>query len=124
MMGNLMMGDPSKYTREIEIFTVEIEKGKAGNKKYTPNFFEKCWANIKTTKAHTLFMKNSNYEKAYTRFLVPYFKELMDAYYEGTENSNRAMWIKFEDYNYVVQYLHDVDNMHIEIEIETIRWVK
>lgn len=119
-----MMGEPSKYTSEIEIFTVEIEKGKAGNKNYTPKLFTECWANIRTTKAHTLFMNDSNYEKAYTRFFVPYFKELMDTYYEGTENSHRAMWIKFEGYNYVVQYLHDVDNKHIEIEIKAIRWVK
>lgn len=119
-----MMGEPSKYTREIEIFTVKYEKNKYCEQKPVPKLFTECWANIKTTKAYSLFMNDSNYEKAYTRFLVPYFKELMDAYYEGVEDSSRAMWIKFEGYNYVVQYLHDVDNMHIEIEIKAIRWVK
>lgn len=119
-----MMGEPGKYTRKIEIFTVEIEKGKAGNKNYTPKLFKKCWANVKTLKAYNLFLNDSDYEKAYTRFLVSYSKRLIDAYYKGTENSHRAMWIKFGGYNYVVQYLHDVDNKHIEIEIKAIRWVK
>lgn len=119
-----MMGDISKYTHQIEIFTIKYEKNKYGEQKPVPKLFAKFWANTKTTKAYSLFMNDSNYEKAYTRFLVPYSKKLMDAYYEGVEDSSRAMWIKFEGYYYVVQYLHDVDNMHIEIEIKTIRWLK
>ena len=111
-----MMGSPSKYTRKIEIFTVEIEKGKAGNKNYTPKLFKKCWANIKTIKAHTLFMQDSNYEKAYTRFIIRYSKKLMDAYYDGP-----YMLIEFRGQNYKVQYLHNIDEMNIEIEIKAVR---
>ncbi len=68
-----------------------------------------------------MFINDISPEKAYTRFIIRYSKKVMDAYYEGAEDSNRSMRIKFEDHIYVVQYLHDIDEMHIEIEIQAVR---
>lgn len=116
MMGDLKMGDPSKYTQPIEIFTVKYEKNKYCEQKPVSKLFTECWANIKTIKAHTLFMQDSNYEKAYTRFIIRYSKKVMDAYYDGP-----YMLIEFRGQNYKVQYLHNIDEMNIEIEIQAVR---
>ena len=63
-----------------------------------------------------MFINDISPEKAYTRFFVPYFKELMDAYYDSP-----YMLIEFRGQNYKVQYLHNIDEMNIEIEIKAVR---
>lgn len=63
-----------------------------------------------------MFINDISPEKAYTRFIIRYSKKVMDAYYDSP-----YMLIEFRGQNYKVQYLHNIDEMHIEIEIKAVR---
>ena len=63
------------------------------------------------------FAMNSDVEKAYTNFRIRYSKTVVDAYYDSV-NSNREMLIDFNNKNYKVEYLNNVDEANIELEMQ------
>ena len=66
------------------------------------------WANVKTTKGYTLIANNSDFEKAYTNFTIRYPK---------TEIT-RDMRILFNNKKYSIEYLNNVDESNVELEIQ------
>jgi SPP1 family predicted phage head-tail adaptor len=66
------------------------------------------WANVKTTKGFTLIANNSDFEKAYTNFTIRYPK---------TEIT-RDMRIRFNNKIYSIEYLNNVDESNVELEIQ------
>lgn len=66
------------------------------------------WANVKTTKGYTLIANNSDFEKAYTNFTIRYPK---------TEIT-RDMRIRFNNKTYSIEYLNNVDESNVELEIQ------
>ena len=66
------------------------------------------WANVKTTKGFTLIANNSDFEKAYTNFTIRYPK---------TEIT-RDMRIRFNNKVYSIEYLNNVDESNVELEIQ------
>ena len=66
------------------------------------------WASVKTTKGYTLIANNSDFEKAYTNFTIRYPK---------TEIT-RDMRIKFNNKVYSIEYLNNVDESNVELEIQ------
>lgn len=97
-----------KYNKLISIYQVTKEEDSSGFKKTTKNLLLKTWANVKTTKGFTLIANNSDFEKAYTNFTIRYPK---------TEIT-RDMIIEFNSKEYTIEYLNNVDEENVELEIQ------
>ena len=78
------------------------------------------FSKVKTTKGYTLIASGSDFEKAYTNFTIRYSKKVEDAYY----NSNRDVYVKYKDKIYTVEYLNNVNEANIELEMQCKRVTK
>ena len=102
------MLDPGKYNKLISIYRVNTEEDDYGFKNPQKTLLLQTWANVKTTKGFTLIANNSDFEKAYTNFTIRYPK---------TEIT-RDMIIEFNSKTYTIEYLNNVDEENIELEIQ------
>ncbi len=102
------MLNAGKYNKLISIYQVEDGVDSAGFKTRVKNLLLKTWANVKTTKGFTLIASNSDFEKAYTNFTIRYPK---------TEIT-RDMIIEFNSKEYSIEYLNNVDEENVELEIQ------
>lgn len=66
------------------------------------------WANVKTTRGMTLIINNSSFEKAYTNFTIRYPKTKI----------TRKMLILFNGIRYSIEYLNNINDENIELEIQ------
>ena len=66
------------------------------------------YASVKTTKGMTLIKNNSDFEKAYTNFTIRY----------PVTEINRDMLILFNGKTYTIEYLNNVDEANVELEIQ------
>ena len=102
------MLDPGKYNKLISIYRVNTEEDDYGFKNQQKTLLLQTWANVKTTKGFTLIANNSDFEKAYTNFTIRYPK---------TEIT-RDMIIEFNSKTYTIEYLNNIDEENIELEIQ------
>lgn len=102
------MLNAGKYNKLISIYQVEPGKDNSGFKTETKTLFLKTWASVKTTKGFTLIANNSDFEKAYTNFTIRYPKSTI----------TRDMIIEFNSKEYTIEYLNNVDEENIELEIQ------
>ncbi len=102
------MLDPGKYNKLISIYQVTPEEDDYGFKNPEKTLLLQTWASVKTTKGFTLIANNSDFEKAYTNFTIRYPK---------TEIT-RDMIIEFNSKTYTIEYLNNVDEENIELEIQ------
>ncbi len=102
------MLDPGKYNKLISIYRVNTEEDDYGFKNPQKTLLLQTWANVKTTKGFTLIANNSDFEKAYTNFTIRYPK---------TEIT-RDMIIEFNSKTYTIEYLNNIDEENIELEIQ------
>ena len=102
------MLNAGKYNKKISIYQVEREEDNCGFKNETRTLLLQTWASVKTTKGFTLIANNSDFEKAYTNFTIRYPK---------TEIT-RDMIIEFNSKTYSIEYLNNVDEENIELEIQ------
>jgi SPP1 family predicted phage head-tail adaptor len=66
------------------------------------------YANIKTTRGMTIIINNSDFEKAYTNFTIRYPKTEI----------NRDMLIDFRGKTYSIEYLNNIDEACVELEMQ------
>lgn len=104
----MQMINAGKYNRKITIYAVVDGKDSAGFKVQKKNIILQPYASIKTTKGFTLIANDSDFEKAYTNFTIRWPKV------EITRN----MLIEFKGKTYTIEYLNDVDEKNIELEIQ------
>ena len=102
------MLNAGKYNKLISIYQVIPGEDKAGFKSPQKNLLLKTWANVKTTKGFTLIANNSDFEKAYTNFTIRYPKKKI----------TRDMIIEFNSKEYTIEYLNNIDEENIELEIQ------
>lgn len=97
-----------KYNRRINIYSVSIAKDAAGYPVKTRTFFMSVFAAVKTTRGMTIIRNGSDFEKAYTNFTIRWpHVEL-----------NRDMEIDFNGKTYTIEYINNVDEMNVELEIQ------
>ena len=105
------MTNAGKYNRKIKIYRRSAETNErgfsvrpipSGSPVLTP------YAEVKTTKGMTIIKNDSDFEKAYTRFVIRYPR---------TEIS-RDMLIEFKGKIYTIEYLNNVDEKSVELEIQ------
>ena len=97
-----------KYNKIIEILKVEKLSDIGGFKEDKLTTFLTAYANVKTTKGFALIQNDSDFEKAYTNFTIRYPKVKI----------TRDMYIKFNSKIYTIEYLNNVDEANVELEIQ------
>lgn len=102
------MTNAGKYNRRITIYSVVVTEDNQGFPIETKTVVLQPYANVKTTKGMTLIINNSDFEKALTNFTIRYPHTPI----------NRDMLIEFRGKTYTIQYLNNVNEANIELEIQ------
>lgn len=102
------MINAGKYNRKISIYQTTITKDSQGFPVKTRTLVMSPYANVKTTKGFTIIKNNSDFEKALTNFTIRYPHTPID----------RDMEIDFNGKTYTIQYLNNVDEMNVELEMQ------
>lgn len=102
------MINAGKYNHKIEIVKITKTKDADGFHNETPTHVLTAWANVKTTRGFTLIINNSDFEKAYTNFTIRYPITTID----------RDMIILFKGKKYEIQYLNNINEANVELEIQ------
>lgn len=110
------MINPGDYNKEISIYRIIKKEDDAGFETKENQIILSTFAKIKTTKGFTLIANNSDFEKAYTNFTIRYSKKVEDCYY--SEETNRKMYVDFKGKKYKLEYLNNVDEANVELEMQ------
>ena len=102
------MINAGKYNHKIEIYTVTTARDSAGFMTKTRTLVLSPYANIKTTRGMTLIKSGTDFEKAHTNFTIRYPKTAI----------NRDMEIDFAGKTYTIEYLNNVNEACVELEIQ------
>ena len=111
------MIDAGKYNKKITIYQVVETTDSQGFPIETTVVVLEPYAKVKTTRGFTLIANNSDFEKAYTNFTIRYSQTVINAYYDS-QTSNRDMLVAFKNKMYSVQYLNNIDEANVEIEMQ------
>lgn len=102
------MINAGEYNKKITIFKEEATEDNAGFITKAKSVVLNAWAKVKTTKGYTLIVNNTDFEKAYTNFTIRFPK---------TEIT-RDMLIEYNSKIYTIEYLNNVDEANIELEMQ------
>ena len=102
------MINAGSYNKKISIFTTTEIEDNDGFINKTETVILETFAKVKTTKGFTLIASGSDFEKAYTNFTIRYPKTEI----------NRNMLIRYNSRVYTIEYLNNIDEANIELEIQ------
>ena len=108
------------YNKKISIYQIEETEDNDGFVSKQESIILESFAKVKTTKGYTLITSGSDFEKAYTNFTIRYSKKIEDTYY----NSNRKVYVKYNNNIYTSEYLNNIDEANIELEMQCKRVTK
>lgn len=97
-----------KYDKRISIVNVTTTKDENGFPVKTREVVLRPYASVKTTSGFTLMQNDSGFEKAYTNFTIRY---------PHTEIT-RDVEIDFRGKTYTIEYLNNVNDDCVELEIQ------
>lgn len=104
----MIIDNAGKYRHKIKIVKDTITTDSAGFPIRTRSTVLEPWADVKTTKGFTLIVNNSDFEKAFTNFTIRY----------PITTITRDMRIEYNGKEYTIEYLNNVNEMSIELEIQ------
>ena len=96
------------YNKKISIYQIVEVEDDAGFKTKTKSIILNTYAKVKTTKGFTLIASNTDFEKAFTNFTIRYPKVEI----------TRDMLIEYNGKSYSIEYLNNIDEENIELEIQ------
>ncbi len=102
------MTNAGEYNKKITIFKEEAVEDNAGFITKSKSVVLGAWAKVKTTRGYTLIVNNTDFEKAYTNFTIRFPK---------TEIT-RDMLIEYNSKIYSIEYLNNIDEANVELEIQ------
>lgn len=102
------MINAGEYNKRITIYQVTEGEDKDGFRVRTESVILSPYAKVKTTKGFTLITSNTDFEKAYTNFTIRFPKTKI----------TRDMLIRYKDKDYTIEYLNNVDEADVELEIQ------
>ena len=102
------MLNAGEYNKRITIYSIVEKEDKDGFKVKTEAVILSPYAKVKTTKGFTLISSNTDFEKAYTNFTIRYPKTKI----------TRDMLIRYNGKEYTIEYLNNVDEANVELEIQ------
>lgn len=97
-----------EYNKLIKIVKVENIKDDDGFEKPVETEILTTYAKVKTTRGYTLIQNDTDFEKAYTNFTIRYPITVI----------TRDMFIIFNNKTYTIEYLNNVNEDSIELEIQ------
>lgn len=103
-----MIKNAGEYNKKIVIYSVLVTKDSDGFETETETLVLNAYAKVKTTKGFTLIANNSDFEKAYTNFTIRYPKTAI----------TRDMHVRFNNKTYSIEYLNNVDEANVELEMQ------
>lgn len=106
------MTNAGKYNHKITIYQPTIVEDSQGFQTWDISGDNSavltCYALVKTTKGMTLIRNGSDFEQAYTNFTIR----------KPHVSLNRDMLISYRDKLYSIEYLNNVDEDDVEIEMQ------
>ena len=106
-MKNTMI-NAGKYNKKIKIYMTEVIEDDQGFQTTVNTVVLQPYANVKTTKGFTLIANGSDFEKAFTNFTIRY----------PHTQINRDMLIEFNGKIYTIEYLNNINEENVELEIQ------
>ena len=102
------MINPGEYKKKITIYQVTEKEDAQGFKVKTETIVLQPKAKVKTTNGYTLITNNTDFEKAFTNFTIRFPRVKI----------TRDMCIKYKGKVYTIEYLNNVDEANVELEIQ------
>lgn len=102
------MINAGKYNKRIKIYRTEVIKDAEGFQRKEKTLVLEPYASVKTTKGMTIIKNDSDFEKALTNFTIRFPKT----------NIDRDMLIDFNGKTYSIEYLNNVNEANVELEIQ------
>lgn len=102
------MINAGEYNKRIVIYQVTEGEDDGGFSTKTETVILQPYAKVKTTKGFTLISSNTDFEKAYTNFTIRFPKTKI----------TRDMLIRYKGKEYTIEYLNNVDEANVELEIQ------
>lgn len=102
------MINAGEYNKRITIYQVTEKEDDGGFVEKTESVILRPWAKVKTTKGFTLISSNTDFEKAFTNFAIRFPKVEI----------TRDMLIRYNGKDYTIEYLNNVDEANVELEIQ------
>lgn len=102
------MINAGKYNRKITIYQETITKDPDGFPVKTETVVLQPFASVKTTRGFTLIQNDSSFEKAYTNFTIRF----------PVTQITRDMVIEFSGKRYTIEYLNNINEANVELEIQ------
>ena len=97
-----------QYNNRIRIYQTKTVTDSAGFKTKQKVLVLSPYANVKTTRGMTIIVNNSDFEKAYTNFTIRY----------PITPITRDMTIEYHGKTYTIEYLNNVNEANVELEIQ------
>ena len=102
------MINAGKYNKKIDIKSIVEKEDSEGFKTKVETTILTTYANVKTTRGYTLIENNSDFEKAYTNFTIRYPKVTI----------TRDMLIEYNSKKYSIEYINNIDEDNVELELQ------
>ncbi len=102
------MINAGKYNKKIVIFKHSAGKDSQGFPTNARTDVLTAYASVKTTKGYTIITANSDFEKAFTNFTIRYPNTVI----------TREMFVEYNGRTYSIEYLNNVDEKDVELEIQ------
>lgn len=104
----MIIDNAGKYKHKIQIVREIISKDSEGFPIRSEEVILEPWAEVKTTRGFTLIVNKTDFEKAYTNFTIRY----------PITPITRDMRIRFKDKVYTIEYLNNINEASVELEIQ------
>ena len=102
------MINAGKYNHRIKIVRVVKDYDKDGFPVEREETVLEPWASVRTTSGYTLVKSGTDFEEASTNFTIRYPVTAID----------RDMRVRFNGKTYSIQYLNDVNEANVELEMQ------
>lgn len=103
------MINAGKYNHRISIYSTVMVEDSEGYQTEERTLILQPYAEVKTTQGMTIIRNDSTFEKAYTRFTIRYPK---------TVTITRDSQIEFRGKVYSIEYLNNVNEADVELEMQ------
>lgn len=97
-----------KYNKKIKIYSTQVVKDSAGFQSKQKTLVLEPYASVKTIRGMTLIKSGTDFEQAYTNFTIRF----------PVTEINRDMTVEFHGKTYSIEYLNNVNEENVELEIQ------
>lgn len=97
-----------EYNKKITIYKVIDTTNENDIPMQTKLVVLKPYAKVKTTSGITIIRANSDFEKALTNFTIRFPKAEID----------REMLVEYNNKDYTIEYINNIDERNIELELQ------